>query len=139
MRSLFSFSFVRNPWDRAVSSYSNPDPHLIAQAQGLGLDVKQMDFKEFVNMMTNVAHSHFLPQHQFVLDPTGNPLVDFLGRYENLEEDFRRVCEEIGVRALLPHANASQRSDYRRYYDSETAAQINAFYRDDIELFGYRF
>jgi hypothetical protein len=31
--------------------------------------------------------------------------MDFLGRQESLQEDFRHLCERLGVNSCLPHLN----------------------------------
>jgi hypothetical protein len=80
---------------------------------------------------------HF--QKDFVTDESGNLIVDFIGRFENLTEDFARVCRRIGISAQLPHRNKSGRGDYRGQYSDRTAQMIADAFRDDIEFFGYDF
>jgi hypothetical protein len=71
----------------------------------------------------------------------GKVLVDFIGRYENLTHDFREACRRIGIQPprLAHRRQASDRSDYRGYYDDATAALIAEHFRPDVELFGYTF
>ncbi len=80
-------------------------------------------------------------QHQFILDDNGHLLVDFVGRFENLQDDFVYVCQRIGLPHLsLPHVNAShRRPDYRSYYNEYTKHLVEEYFRRDIELFGYSF
>jgi hypothetical protein len=68
-------------------------------------------------------------------------LTDFIGRTENLQEDFDAVCERIGVRkrALPRKRRATDRDDYRRYYDDATAELVARHFKPDIEAFGYSF
>jgi len=74
-----------------------------------------------------------------VLSESGDMLVDFVGRYETLAEDFDAVCDRIGIECALPHINRSRHGDFREYYTPETRALVEEVYKADIELFGYRF
>jgi chondroitin 4-sulfotransferase 11 len=147
----FKFAFVRNPWDRLVSCYlqkfaprgrrlSYSSPHKVKLYQG-------MTFAEFVEAIRSIpdreANSHFRSQHVAVCGEDGTPMVDFVGRFESLEEDFGLVAGEIGAPCLkLPHLTRSfsrgERS-YRDFYDDELAEKVGERFRRDAELFGYSF
>ena len=65
---------------------------------------------------------------------------DFIGRYENLQQDFDHVCDSIGIpRRILPHANKSRRKPYWKYYNTKTRDIVAEIFREDIEYFGYEF
>ena len=69
-------------------------------------------------------------------------LVDFVGRYENLREDVEALCEKLGVGKdiLLPHKhNAKDRPHYTDFYDDETIEIVRKFYKNDIEVLGYKY
>ena len=80
-------------------------------------------------------------QKEIYYDSTqGDILVDFIGKFENLEKDFNFICEKIGIDAELPHINYSKRKNkYRDYYTEETRDLIGEYYKEEIELFGYEF
>ena len=66
--------------------------------------------------------------------------VDFVGRYERLQQDFDIVCDRIGhPRAELPHVFATRHGHYTEYYDDATRAIVERVYAADIAAFGYRF
>lgn len=130
----FKFAFVRNPWDWQVSLYHYIRSHRFHPEHR---EVKLLSgFPEYVAWRT--ANDRVL-QKDFVTDRNGNLLVDFLGRFENLSADFASICARIGVNEVLPHRNASPRSNYTRYYDNQTAGLIAKHYWEDVRLFGYRF
>jgi hypothetical protein len=80
-------------------------------------------------------------QSDYLVDLHGKVLVDFIGRYENLEADFREACRRIGITPLpLAHRRrAKNRSDYRSYYSDVTAELIARRFKKDIDLFDYTF
>lgn len=140
---LFKFVFVRNPWDLQVSSFHHirrERPHLM---QHIG------DFGEFIRWKLDPERPYQFHvdtsielQSDYVLDLHGKMRVDFVGRYERLQQDFDSVCGRIGVPArLLPHRRQAtdRASDYRSYYNDATAEMIADRFETDIRLFGYTF
>jgi hypothetical protein len=160
--AYFTFSFVRNPWARAVSMYRYYGDH------------RRMPFDRFVR--DRLAGTYWRkrywfvrPQADFICDEEDNVLVDYVGRMENIREDFATVCSRIGLHGVtLPHRNQSSTPPWSRkhwhgirngmsyvlgalrqqrysrgalaaYYDGETAALVERLYKRDVALFGYRF
>lgn len=132
--NLFKFAFVRNPWDAVVSFFhyclENPTHHRHKVAVRLG------SFTEFIKWRANLK-PHL--QANMVCDRQDRPLVDFLGRFESLEDDFNHVCRRIGIHGRLPRLNTSKHRDYRSYYNDTTAELVATHWRRDIDLFGYNF
>jgi len=133
---MFKFSFVRNPWDRAISSW-----------RYTSFRKRQENFKDFcedLQYRENCGdfHSwHATEQWIHLYDVnTGKLIVDFIGRFENLQEDFDIVCDKIGIpKQHLPHKNATKHKHYTEYYDDETRQIVAEKYAKDIEYFGYEF
>ncbi len=78
-------------------------------------------------------------QTSCLVDESGNLLVDFVGKFENLDQDFQSICQKVGISASLPHINKSKRTNYQDYYDAETRDLTARLYAEDIERFGYTF
>lgn len=140
--ALFKFVFVRNPWDLQVSSWHHigrEKPEVLGEVH---------TFEEFLRLKFDPErpYDYMLDisrelQSDYIVDLHGNTIVDYIGRYERLQEDFDAVCERIGIaRVRLPHERrALDRDDYRRYYDDTTAALVAEHYAPDIERLGYTF
>ncbi len=142
----FIFSFVRNPFDRLVSSY-----HYLTSEKGPNNDDKEVgeklskDFKTFVKKelafylpgggYSPSGQTHFTPMHWYI-----DGYYDFIGKVENINEDFKRVCDKSGRdRIELPIINKSNHKHYTEYYDEETKQIVAEKYAKDIEYFGYKF
>ncbi len=135
----FSFSFVRNPWDRMVSVYHRTDPHLRAHARGLGVELAGLSFPEFLARTEGLRHAHLRDQADYICDDSGRTVVDFVGRFETLAADFKTVCNRLQTEAALPHVNVSTHEGYRSYYDEASRALVERRFLRDVDLFGYRF
>lgn len=142
----FKFTFVRNPWDRLYSAFSflknggwDENDRVWAEANLANID----DFNDFVlNWMTPdrlYSHIHFWPQSRFILDKNGKLLVDYIGYFETIEEDFAFLAKRLNPEASLSHTNASPRQDYRSVYSSAAVQKVKELYSQDIELLGYDF
>lgn len=151
---FFKFSFVRNPWERILSEYRYRNYF------------QHRSFRDFVlNKLPKPGwddqYRHVMPQYDMLHDRNGKLMVDFVGRFETLQQDFDRVCERLGISdSVLPHRNRSDKKSrglkrkirnalylngenrltaLEEFYDEETRAAVAEYYRHDIEAFGYRF
>jgi Sulfotransferase family len=131
----FKFTFVRNPWDRLVSEYE----FLLRKTEhGRHARVKKLGgFKQFIEMQVPRKDAY---QVNMMCDSNGKLLLDFIGKLENLQEDWKTVCTRIGIpHQELQRKNASQRSHYQDYYDNESRQLVARHWAREIELFGYSF
>jgi len=135
--AYFKFGFVRNPWDRAVSLYE--------RKEGLRMKSK-MNFEEFVEWMkySSCTCIHPVP-HRYQLDwfvnPHGDVIVDFIGKFERLADDWKIISSKLGVASQLPrkNVNPSKRRHYTEYYTEKTKEIIRKRFLVDIEYFEYEF
>lgn len=145
-RRFFKFAFVRNPWDRLVSTYS-----FLRRGGMGGQDARWSernmpqypDFGSFVRGWLNEQNIwswvHFFPQSHFVMSADGVVMVDFIGRYERIDQDFEYVARRLGLEVQLPVMNKSNHLDFKSCYDDETREIVRRVYARDIEAFGYQF
>ena len=140
--NMFKFCFVRNPWDKVFSEFrfriwtnQNELTSDASFAQWVRSTYVEQDprYHDWPKM--------FLPQLEWITDEEGHIAVDFVGRFENLQHDFNRICNSIGMeRIALPHENKSRETNrYRKFYDDETRSIVEKVFKADIEYFGYEF
>jgi len=137
--NYFKFSFVRNPWDKLVSQFKYNEKRFdLRKILEIDKDVK---FHEYLIKLNNARnHVQWDHQYKFLYDDNGIPLVDFVGRFERLQDDFDIICEKIGIPSQqLPHKNKTKHRHYTEYYDDETREIVAQKYAKDIEYFGYKF
>ena len=138
----FKFTFVRNPFSKCLSEYFWEKTYL---NESLNFnDWVKLKLGDLINQSKNniimERQGHNLEQYKFIYDTSDNSLVDFIGRFENLQEDFDFICDKIGIpRQQLPHKNKSKHKHYTEYYDNETKQIVAEKYAKDIEYFGYEF
>jgi len=135
--SYFKFGFVRNPWDRVVSLYHRRE----------GLELRNvMTFEDFVDWIKYSSSTciHPMPhtnQLDWFVDPHGELLVDFIGKFEALSEDWKIVASRLGLPEKLPHRNRNpgEKGHYTEYYSQRTRDLIARKFCVDIERFEYKF
>lgn len=126
--SYFKFTFERNPWDRQVSWYyfktkskTNPPSFQAFHRSKRGAWVQNYD----------------------LYTSDGRVIVDFVGRYENITDEFAKAMEIIGlgdnVRLPLTNVSPEKGKDYREYYDDTLRDLIADWYDREIRLFDYQF
>jgi chondroitin 4-sulfotransferase 11 len=138
--AYYRFAFVRNPWDRLVSWYSmcmqNDAPNAFAKH----VRDHAPTFADFVvGTTTGIAQRTTYNQLDFLTDEDGVLIVDFVGRFERLAEDWAVVRQRLGLTAELPHANRSAHRGYRDYYTAATRDVVARRFERDIAHFGYEF
>jgi Sulfotransferase family len=139
--SFYKFAFVRNPWDWQVSIYHfilrEPTSSTHNQVKALG------SFSAFIQWVIDTPSPYpkgiTKHQHEMITDTEGKLLVDFVGHYETLQDDFEFLRKKLGIEAQLPHINKSQHSNYQQYYTPHTRQLVADYFHTDIELFGYTF
>ena len=131
--SYFMFSFVRNPFDRFVSTcfFLNRDNPDFA-----GNEVKFMRWA--------IGNARFRqrvlarPQYGLLTDESGALRMDCVGRYESLQASFDEICRRVGIAtSKLGRVNESRHRGYECYYDAPLQQAVADCYRKDFEMFGY--
>jgi len=139
----FCFCFVRNPFDRVVS---------VATYFKIKPDYFIDNYEKYVTTADNIKkpvngeiysnnHIYFHSQPcSIYTHVNGKQAVDFIGKFENIQDDFKKMCELVGIEYKeLPHMNKTKHGHYRKYYNDERIEKIGRIYSDDIKYFNYKF
>tara|TARA_R110002096_G_scaffold199271_21_gene383154 strand:+ start:979 stop:1605 length:627 start_codon:yes stop_codon:yes gene_type:complete len=137
-RSYYKFTFVRNPWARAFSWYRNvmDDPRHRAKHQV----PDDCSFGDFLKHHSDQWAMR--PQLHWLEAKDGTMPLDFVGRFESLNQDFETVAKRLGLKdQSLPTLmmREGERPSYVAHYDDELRELVEARYHKEIERFGYQF
>ena len=146
-KDYFKFAFVRNPWDSQVSKYHYYKNGGIYKRL-IGEQIAEQSLSERELMLHKKSIEHNLFDWSLIYE---NPMVqynylsvnkiiktDFIGRFENIQEDFNKICDKILIdRITIPHRNKSDHSHYSKYYDDESKQYVAEVCKQDILEFGY--
>lgn len=97
---------------------------------------RDMSFEQFVDVIGTIKSEnrdiHFRAQHTFIPE---HP--DFLGKFENLNEDFKTLCNKIDINCELLHENKTNPTKLKEYYTPGIIKKVVKIYKKDFELFNY--
>ena len=142
----FKFAFVRNPWDRMVSrywylrGYHENDPDQKINDRGYYPPGKLSFVDWLMGNNRNCVNSLDLRQQKdWITNESGRIVIDYIGKYENIEHDFNELCKIIGVKVSLPKLNSAKKGKYRNYYNQVAIDFVYDRFKDDISTWGYQF
>lgn len=152
----FKFCFVRNPWDRMSSAYHYlkercvPEPRYPDGRWANRYLSNVADFEDFLGRLRTdqaycasvMQYKHFRSQLDWLLLPGQEQPVsmDFIGRYENLLDDYAFLGERLPIELTLPSERVGDMNkDYRTKYTNRMKDTVASLYRDDIKYLGYDF
>ena len=128
----FSFCFIRNPWDHAISKFF--ELRKSEQLQSLDLDT-------FIH---GGRLEKFAASCRLIHSSQGKILVNKLYKYERLEETIENLFKELDLAGnpQLPRAKSTLRTDKRHYRDMLSSCQakkIKRIFAQEIEWGQYQF
>jgi chondroitin 4-sulfotransferase 11 len=131
----FTFGFVRHPYSHFLSVYLYLKKHKVITS----------DFKAYAAQQKDTGYSSlagwdFKGLYDRLSDPDGNIIVNFVGRFENMTQDWAYVADKIGLPDLaLLHINQTLGPEMRveDFYTEVERRIVQDLYRKDFEMFGY--
>lgn len=138
----FKFCFVRNPYDRFIS--------LFFYFKRVGYIHDNLSLRSFAYILNDGAIediglynvkglSQCNGQTRWIKDNNGNFFVDYVGKFENLHDDFEEVAKELNIHGQLDHKNETPHKHYREYYNDEIKKIVSKVYEEDLDTFGYTY
>jgi hypothetical protein len=144
----FKFTFVRNPWDRLVSAFHFLKKGGLTEQDKAWSERYLAQYPDFDAFVRNGLHTHrifsfphFRPQYTYICLLGKQPAMNFIGHFENLEDDFSHVCRTLKLDTALMslNRNGNREQDFRKYYTDETRGIVGRLYAEDIRILGYTF
>lgn len=131
--NYYKFTIERNPWDKVVSLYfwqiKTEPQHNITSFEDYIFNKCKLYNKKDWNLYTK----------------DNKPIVDYIIRYENLNEDFSKLCDNLKI----PYDNNLQKinlkssirknNNYKDMYNSETRDIVSNVFKKEIDYFNYQF
>lgn len=145
--SYYKFAFVRNPYDRLRSAYyflkGGGRNEFDRQWAKDNLD-ETGNLKEFIFRLDDDEYRkrimngiHFRLQYQFICEKD-EVIIDFVGRYEQINNDFLTVAKNLGVDAKLPVKNVTNYDLMEDcVYNEDMRKIVHRIYEKDFNILGY--
>lgn len=140
LQDSFSFTIVRDPLDRINSVYR----YLKKGGNG----TNDLKLSQFINdnfptlndyiigyLTPESIHAYKLtkPQYLFVCDGEHKVLVDFVGKFETINDDFSKIAKKLNLQRKLPHSNKSERMPLT--ISDEAKEKVKRLYAIDYQVF----
>ncbi|WP_164880788.1 sulfotransferase family 2 domain-containing protein [Aestuariirhabdus litorea] len=142
-KEFYKFAFVRNPLDRTFSGYNylktggNQMEDLVVSQQ-----IKKYScFNEFVEAELisgkMIYHPIFRTQTCYLCNWKGEIKVDFVGKFENIDFDFKAVAAQLKITNTNILQKLNQSKEAKETVEENTKKIIRELYKDDYDIFGY--
>lgn len=131
--SLLKFAVVRDPYTHAASlySYRRQDPKHRHHTQ-----ISSMTFVEFLEHMEAAIRK--FDQSMFLVDRSGAIIVDRILKFENLTQDFGKICSDLDIPEIeLPFSNVTKKMNSDTFLCDRSRALIERIYKRDFTNFDY--
>ena len=137
-KSYKIFCFVRNPYDRLVSGWN-----FLNSKHNINTS-----FEDYIKKKDNVSdfeyiHS-FMSQYNNMINENDLFSIDLLGKFENIEDDFKKILINIGFEEsdIIHDKNKKNNFEHKSYWEiinNQTLLNnVNNICDDDFKYFHYK-
>lgn len=139
----FKFTFVRNPYTRLHSAFLylkkggiNENDKNWADKYISDIDTFEDFVLHFLNTESIYSYILLYPQSYFITTDEKKTPLDFIGRFENLHQDFDHIRQVLGIQRELKTLNINKQKKALELSE-EVKDKIYMLYKSDFELLGY--
>ncbi|MDG6777385.1 sulfotransferase family 2 domain-containing protein [Thiomicrorhabdus sp. zzn3] len=149
-RGYLVFTFVRNPYERAISFYKNKfrdegglflKPVLFAERCGFEKCRGFEDvIKQVIQTPSSIGDAHFIPQTDVLYGKTSDFDFDFIGRLERFEQDYQVLSGKVGGLPEVKKRNTTVESksiDVDAWFSPALKAEFYKRFNEDFNRFNY--
>lgn len=132
----YKFGFIRNTWERVLSMYMFTMRQMRGHKSSTSNQLSwEPSFRMWLTQGPALIEGRLLAQTHWVND------LDFIGEQKNLKADFDKVCDHVGLekRSFPAWSNCTAHRHYTCYYESEDVEYVREMYREEIELFNFKY
>ena len=131
--TYYKFCFVRDPYDRIVSAWNHVNR----------FNIPFQNFLNLKNTCNDVEYMHtFMAQYRSMINEKAKNYMNFIGHFENLDEDFENILKNIGIVDFLHNKeeklNVRNHKKFYEYYNQETLDKVNILMKEDFQNLEYK-
>lgn len=137
--SIYSFSIVRHPYDRALSYYFFTKNTAYAESRLANLELNDWVRAALRDktLGNHTPYRQLAPCYSWLTDKEGSVIVDDVFQLETLEQTWPQIKLRVGATGQLPHANRSGRKTKHTVFDKTSLRILRDHFQSDFEHFGY--
>ena len=130
--TYYKFAFIRNPYDKLVSAWYHINR----------FNIPFKNYFNLINTCNDVEYMHmFLPQIRNIINTTGRIYINYLGKFETLEDDFQIILKNIGIKNIIHETdkklNKRDHKPFYEYYDQEILNKANLILKEDFKCLNF--
>lgn len=132
--NYFKFAFVRNPFNQVVSDY-------LWRRKNSSVNVS---FAEYVDLLESKSVHPFLHRgvvrNYDIVSIDGKLICDFVGKFENLSEDFASVASTLGIDCRMSQVakrGTHAKSSYGNFYSDTEREKVLKIFANEFSAFKY--